>query len=261
VSISVSAVTTAAVTTGDSVATASQSPAANELWVVDVVMRTTSITPSVSGTGLTWATELDITNAQTQFRMLRFRGLSTSTPSSGAITITFTGNTKPVNVHIWKATGVATSGTNGSGAFQQTVSDAGPAVTDDVNMKKSITTSNNDAVCVAFGAYRQRTFSLPGGENAVGSLNLATGAGGDITTSSVWYESVASPSTVTLGADGDLNTAGDWAIIVSELKPGSLTITPSGIASAAAFGTAMIVQRLAPTGIASARHRHRPGHR
>jgi len=52
VSISVSAVTTAAVTAGDSVATASQSPAANELWVVDVVMRTTSITPSVSGTGL-----------------------------------------------------------------------------------------------------------------------------------------------------------------------------------------------------------------
>lgn len=219
--IAITAIEQVKIDTGGSVATASVDPAANELWVVDIAMRATGITPSVSGTGLTWASEGDVTNAQTQLRIFRFRGLSTSDPSSGVITVTVTGNTNPVNIHVWKATGVNTSGTDGSGAFRQTVNDPGPASVDDANMLKSITTGNNNAVCVAFGSYRAGVFSLPSGETAVGTLNQTSGAGGAVTTSSAWYESVPTAGTVTLGATGDLNSARDWAILVSELVPGS----------------------------------------
>lgn len=210
-------VTNASATTGNTVVTASVSPAANELWCVDVSMRATGITPTVSGTGLTWAQEaqVDAQQAGPQLRLWRFRGLSTSTPSSGAITVTVTGNLKPILVQVWKATGVDTSGTNGSGACAQSVTDPGPAV-DDANLIKAVTTFNSGAMCVMLGSYRTKLYTLQAGETTL-DLNLTAGAGGDITTSSDVYEA-ASGTSVTFGATGSLSGAIDWAVIVTELK-------------------------------------------
>jgi len=229
-------VTHVGITTGDSVATASQSPAAGELWCVDVQMRDTGITPSVSGTGLTWAQEAQVNGQQSgpQLRLWRFRGLSTSTPSSGAITVTVTGNTKPVTVQVWKATGVDTSAPNGSGAFAQTVTDPGPAV-DDANMTKGLTTLNNNAVVVGFGGSRTKTYTLQSGETTV-DLNYAQGTGGDIATGSIFYKSAATAGTVvTLGATGSLSGAIDWAMIVSELKEANTAISGAGSVTLAAL--------------------------
>lgn len=205
------------ITTGNTVTTASVSPAANELWCVDVYMRATGITPSVSGTGLSWTQEAQVDGQQSgpQLRLWRFRGLSTSTPSSGAITVTVTGNLKPVLVQVWKATGVDTSGTNGSGACAQSVTDQGPAV-DDANLTKTVTTLNSGAMCVMLGGYRTKTYTLQSGETSL-DLNYTVGTGGDIATSGL-VSRAASGTSVTFGATGSLSGAIDWALIVTELK-------------------------------------------
>lgn len=217
--IAVSFVDHAGITTGDSVASVSQSPVANELWIVEITMRATGITPVISGTGLTWVQEAQVDGLQAgpQIRMWRFRGLSTTTPSSGAITATVTGNLKPVVLQIWKATGIDTSGTNGSGAFSQTVTDQGPAV-DDADMVHTITTINNNAVVVGAGTHRTKTYTLQSGETSV-DLNYVSGTGGDLMRTSIMYKTAATAGTsVTLGAIGSLNGVQDWSLIISELK-------------------------------------------
>ena len=183
-------VLTGSTASATSVALSSWTPAANELLLVAVATRSTSLSVSVSGNGLTWTLHSDVTNAQTQMRIRVYRALSATTPTAGAVTVTLTSNTLPAAVQGIRISGVDTTGTNGSGSISGTYTDAGPAVTDDADMKISITTSVANQWALALGTHRAGVFTHDTGETAI-SENLSVGTGGDVTSLSSWDEAVA----------------------------------------------------------------------
>lgn len=220
----ITAVTTTGVTTG-SITTASVDPAANELWCVFLAMRTRTITPVISGTGLSWTLVANQNNTQNDFRCFLWRGLSASDPAAGAITITLPGNLKPARVVVWKATNADSGGVNGANAMEVVAANPGPTV-DNNDMKCQITTLTDDAVIVAMGSHRNKTFTVPGGETSL-SINNSSGTAGDTTTASVWYKAAATDGVFTIGADNDLNTDGDWLVIAVSIKSATSIAPPS----------------------------------
>ena len=104
--------------------TAAIAPAPNALITVAVLMRRSSgaLSPSITGGGMPgWATvaslDFDTQGAPTK-RLTIFRALSAS-PGSGPVTITFSSSVSNVQWIVSQWSGVETSGTNGSGAIQQ----------------------------------------------------------------------------------------------------------------------------------------------
>ena len=118
--ITVTSLTSGADTTdADSYVTASISPTGNRLLLLCVVNTgTVAASPTATGNGLTWVTVNNQTWGVTnQTSILRAMGAS---PSSGAVTIDFAGNTRTGTA--WSITqfaNVDTSGTDGSGAVVQ----------------------------------------------------------------------------------------------------------------------------------------------
>lgn len=235
----ITAVTTTGVTTG-SITTASVDPAANELWCVFLAMRTRTITPAISGTGLSWTLVANQSNTQNDFRCFLWRALSSSDPSAGAITITLPGNLKPARVVVWKATNADSTGTNGSAAMEVVAVNRGPSV-DNNDMKCQITTLTDDAVIVGMGSHRNKTFTVPGGETSL-SINNSSGSAGDTTTASVWYKAAAVDGDYTIGADNDLNSDGDWLVFAVSIKSATSIAPPS----AAAVNPALVRSYSAP---------------
>lgn len=110
-------------TDANSYATASVSPTANSLVLLKVyhALSTGSITtPTASGAGLTFTAVQTLTQGADPVRRITiFRGLSAS-PSSGAITIDFGGQTQDnCTWSVDEFAGIDTSGSNGSGAIVQ----------------------------------------------------------------------------------------------------------------------------------------------
>jgi len=108
---------------GSSVTLASWTPDPNDLILVVVAMRTTTIVPTIAGNGLSWTTTGDVTNAQGVMRLFMFQAQGAS-PSTGAIVVTVTGNTLPVTVQAQRFSGVDTST-----PVEATATHAGPAGT------------------------------------------------------------------------------------------------------------------------------------
>lgn len=221
----IAAVTQTGVTTG-SITTASVDPDANELWCVFLAMRTRTITPTISGTGLTWTLIGNQTDVQNTFRCFLWRGLSTTNPAAGAITITLPGNLKPAHVVIWKATNADTGGVNGANAIEVIAQNRGTAI-DSNDMKCQISTLTDDAVIVGMGSHRQRTFTVPGGETSL-SVNNSSGAAGDTTSASVWYKATTADGVYTIGADGDLSADTDWFVFAVSIKS-AVSIAPASV--------------------------------
>lgn len=212
----VTAVTTAGITSGTSLTTASVSPAANELWCVFLAMRRRNITPSIAQAGLSFTLHASQANTTNDYKCFFWYALATGSPASGAITISLPANSLPARVVVWKATDVSTGGVNGAGAIDNFVIAPGP-VTDNANMKVQIETMTDDAVVVAMGSHRNRTFTTPGAETTV-SINNSSGSGGDTTTASVWRKAVATKSVITIGADGDLSGLVRWMAFAVSLR-------------------------------------------
>lgn len=109
---------------GTSATTASISPSSNALVICDVVNIdsdfSASVTPTVSGNGLTWVEIANMTPVGGIIRFTRFRAMGAS-PSSGSVTISCSVNQTLISYSIYEITGVDTSGANGSGAVVQTV--------------------------------------------------------------------------------------------------------------------------------------------
>ncbi|MPZ50719.1 MAG: hypothetical protein GEU75_15710 [Dehalococcoidia bacterium] len=110
-------------TNASSYGTASISPAANRLIIALVLNRVgagTPNTPSLSGNSLTWVQQRTEVEAATfRYRISVFRAMGAS-PSSGAVSISFSGQTQ--NYCGWiiaELSGVDTSGSNGVGAIVQ----------------------------------------------------------------------------------------------------------------------------------------------
>lgn len=118
-------------TNASSFTTASISPTANAIQLAIVVTRdpTTITVPTLSGGGMTtWTREgtgvaIDFAGTGNDARIDLFRALQAS-PTSGAITIDYSGDTQRGCAWlVLEATGVTTTGTNGSDAVRQAVFD------------------------------------------------------------------------------------------------------------------------------------------
>lgn len=205
-------------TSGDSFTLTSWTPAANDLILVSVAQRDESIAISVSGNGLTFVEVYNIDNTQGQNGIALFRAMGAS-PSTGQITVTVTGNTKPVVAVASRFSGCDTSGTNGSGAIEASATNTGPNPDDD-DMLQSVTTLTNNAWAMGSGTHRPAVFTVPGGETAI-SINNLVGSGGDRVTCSTWYEVKATAGSVQLGATTDLDQNTDWTMGVVAIKPAS----------------------------------------
>lgn len=171
--IAVTNLTTSSTTTdATSYNTASVSPAANALLLVGVQVGVTTGSPTVtvSGLGLTWVL-VDQTVVVVGGRTLYvFRAMTgSSPPTPGAVTIS-TGVT--ANACLWNVVqfiGIDPSGTNGSGAIDQSVN-AKPATTNSISVAfgSAPDTGNVRYACVGVAVAEQP---------AVGSGWTALGAG------------------------------------------------------------------------------------
>ncbi len=145
-------------TPGTSFTTSSISPVANRLYLLTVNVRNDSSTqpvaPTVTGAGLTWvslgvASDYDTTTTSMRSMfMFRARG---SSPSSGALTVDF-GATSHTGIiyNIDEFTGIDGSGTNGSGAVVQVVS----------NADSSSSVSSITGTLSAFGSSQNATYAV-----------------------------------------------------------------------------------------------------
>ncbi|HNT76859.1 MAG TPA: hypothetical protein PKH77_17755, partial [Anaerolineae bacterium] len=236
-------------TTSGNITLPSWTPGANQLCQLFIAQRNESIAPSVSGNGLTWVEVENVDNTQGQNGVSVWRAMG-ATPTTGSITVTLSGNSLPAFAVAICFSGVDTSGTNGSGAVEASGTAAGPA-TDNADMQVSVTTVTANAWAVAVGTYRNNTFTVPGGQTGL-SVGNAAGTGGDTTTCSVWYKSVASPGSTTLGGTGCINSAADWCCIAVSIKPestgvaGELTKT-LGALTVDATGTVAVAGELTKT--------------
>lgn len=119
---------------GASAVSASITPTANALVICDVLNINADLspgdTPTVSGNGLTWVQVATLLYGPGSGlpRLTRFRALGAS-PTSGAVTVSCSVNQALICASIYEIAGVDTSGSNGSGAIVQTVTDT-PSVVD-----------------------------------------------------------------------------------------------------------------------------------
>lgn len=139
-------------TNATSYTTASVSPTANHLVLLAVHNNAsgTAGTPTASGNSLTYVQIATVTYSGNSNRVTLFRALGGS-PSSGAITIDYGGSTQ--QAAIWAVidcANVDTSGTDGSGAIVQSLTNTGAAVTS-LTITLSAFGSTNNATFGAFG--------------------------------------------------------------------------------------------------------------
>jgi len=202
---------TGAITSGNTVTLTSWTPQAGEKVLLAICQRDEAIAPSVEGNNLTWTELYDIDNAQGQCGLNLWIGEGAS-PSSGSITVTVTGNTKPVVCIACRFSGVD----EGSPIDSQ-ASYAGPPSVDDDDMQVDITTVNGNTQVVAAGNSRNRTFTVPGDQTAI-SVNNSAGSGGDMVYGHMWRKEVGSAGAVTMGGDNCLSAAIDYCIAALGLK-------------------------------------------
>ena len=211
----------------------SWTPAANDLVLVGVMMRTTTITPSVSGNGLTFTLVNSRVNDRAQGAVYVFRGMAAS-PTTGQITITLTGNAKPAWAQAVRYSGANTGGTNGSGAVDVSSTNSSGSGSGDVNMQASTTTLATNDLLAAFAISRTSpTFTVPGGQDVV-SVNNTVGSGGDLIKAHTWEMTTTTAGSYTTGGNSSLSASADWAVVNVAIKAGSATqilsggVTPSG---------------------------------
>lgn len=200
---------------GSGITLTSWTPGSNELCLLFIAQRNETLTPSVSGNGLTWVEITSVDNSQGQNGISVWRAMGAS-PSTGSISVT---NTSGFDVAVaCRFSGVDTSGTNGSGAIDASQTAPGPPVTDDDDMQLSINTVTNNAMVLFGGTHRNSTFSTPGDQTTV-SINNTNGTGGDTTTLSTTRKTVATAGATTMGGTNVLSAARDWCCAAIAIKP------------------------------------------
>lgn len=174
---------------GTSSTTASVSPTGNKLLLLSVASRTIITVdpnePTITGNGLTWVsigtTVYDNTSASRR-RITLFRAMGAS-PSAGTIAIDFGGQAQ--TSVIWSLnqfTNADTSGTNGSGAIVQTVTNFDPdADVSTLTVTLAAFASSNNATFGTFGSGDAETLnvgtgfsSVSEGDSGDGNIHLLT---------------------------------------------------------------------------------------
>lgn len=168
-------------TSGTSATTASVTPSANKLQLLSITCRKDTsqpATPTISGNGLTWVLINTIyydTTSGSRKSLWVFRAMGSS-PSSGTITITFGETWTNCNWSLDEASGMDTSGTNGSGAIVQSATnkeDAGDGGILTVTLSAFASTNN-----ATFGAFAgdpgTGTVTVGSGFTKLGTKDTAT---------------------------------------------------------------------------------------
>ncbi len=180
-----------------------------ETILVQVALRDTKQTVTLSGLSLPWQTEA-VVNTQGQGSVRLYWAKAGASGASGTIQVSIAGNAKPLSIIAQRFEGIAGIGS--------VTSHAGPAV-DDQDMLATIADVDAGAWVVAASWHRTKPFTVPAGETVI-AANVAAGSGGDQIRASMWYEpSPGGASTLQLGAPGDLAGANDWALILVEFTP------------------------------------------
>lgn len=207
----------ATVTTGN-ITLSSWTPGSNELLLLMVGQNATGITPSISGNGMTWDQVATVTDAQSVTKTTLYR--AQGTPSSGAITVTLTGNTAAAAARAFRFSGTAT-GSNGATAIEASTT-AKVGASDNNDLKVSITTVTANAWAAAFSTHRYRTTLITltlVDESNLGGINTNTGTGNSDIAISAFYQEVASPGSTQLAGDNDLSGNTEWSVIAVSIKP------------------------------------------
>jgi hypothetical protein len=158
-----------------SFATASISPTSNNLILASVVARrgdsTQPTAPSLSGNGLTWVeiTHIDFDTNPTSMKTLWIFRAMGSSPSSGTVTFDFGAQTiTNCNWSVDQASGIDTSGTNGSGAIVQSAT----------NKEEGGSGGDGGQLIVtlgAFGSTSNATFGAFSGDAGSGTWTVGSG--------------------------------------------------------------------------------------
>jgi hypothetical protein len=194
----------------------SWTPQPNELLLVGISMRDETISHSVSGNGLTWTLVADRDNDRGQMGVALYRA-SGASPTAGSIMISLPGNTLPAYAVAVRMSNVDTAVNQG---IEAVATASGGAVTDDANMKVSVTTLTANAIALAWGGQRgSATLSLPAGETIINQSSADCGTSGDRMRGHMWQETVVTPAATQLGQDNSLNSAHPWAAIAVSIKP------------------------------------------
>ena len=203
---------------GTSFSSSSISPSSNALVLLSVSSRTGISTdpniPTVTGNGLTWvqvATLVFDTTSSSRRRLTVFRAMGAS-PSNGAVTVDFAGQTQTdYSYAVDQSTGTDTTGTNGSGAIVQSVSNS-----DESGSASSITATLaafSNAGNATFGAFAEAaTFGFTVGSGFT-LLGAATGSADTGIMCNTEYK-LSNDTTV----DGSWSGAGEIGCIAIEIN-------------------------------------------
>lgn len=172
-----------AANTQSSVNTASISPAANALILIVVssyVSGGTPNAPTLSGNSLTYVQHDTIQTGN--YRVTLFRAMGAS-PSTGAITISFGGQTQTaITWEMSQFTGVDTTGTNGSGAIKQENNHTASSATSNTTTLSAFSSSANATYGFNFISINAIQ-TIPSGFT---TLDQSSDGGGNIDTANAW---------------------------------------------------------------------------
>lgn len=214
---------------GTTFTTASISPSADKLILLSFTVRNGASTDptisSISGNGLTWVLvnssnwDPDSSSRRTTF-VYRSMG---SSPSTGAITVTFGESNTNSAWSVDEFTNVDTSGTNGSGAVVQSAHNEGADPSSNLTVTLGAFSSANNATFGAFGEYNNATPTVDTGWTLLASKN---------TLDSIFTEFIATNDTSVYMAFSPASKLGGVGIEIAEAVASSTvrhTLTMLGV--------------------------------
>lgn len=200
----------AGVTTGN-ITLPSWTPGSNELVLIYIYAEQTDLTPSIAGNGLTFVLVDSFQGADESWV---YRAM-VSSPTTGSIVVTLTGNTNDAQAIAMRISGCDTSGTNGSGAVE--ANNRANATNNDA--KCSVTTLTANAFVVGFLGIPSalNTLTVPGDETTIDINNIQ-----GTSTISTWYLAAGATGSYEIGADNDLSSPfNGWVLFALSIKPAS----------------------------------------
>lgn len=170
----------------------SWSPGSNELLLCYIAARGGSTpaayTTGVTGNGLTWEKIQEQDDTQNNVTGSVWRAMGAS-PSSGGVTVAFSTNPISMSFQLIRLSGVATGGTNGSGAIGA-VASAETGATDTATPSAVITTTAANSRLLGLGTGRGQAWTEGSGFTPI-LLNQIADTGGDTVRSHSEYKDVA----------------------------------------------------------------------
>ena len=188
------------ISTGDTLTLTSWTPASDDLILVGVHLRDESITPTVSGNGLTFTLVESIVGGDKNVFLFQAQGAA---PTTGSIVVTVTGNLT--------AAVAAAARISGAASIEESVT----ATSTDDAMQAAITTLTDNALVVAWSGHSDASsFTTPGDETTIEIRIIESPL-----TSDMWSLATTTAGAYIIGAASDLDVSDDWHLIAVSVAP------------------------------------------